>query len=362
MNGTHTASEMLHPAITLRQVRKAYGKTRAVKDSSLTVAPGTLVALLGPSGCGKTTTLRLIAGLEKPDSGDILINGQLVAGAGRWVEPEDRRIGMIFQDYALFPHLDIRANIGYGLRGWSKADRARREDEMMALVGLNDMAARYPHQLSGGQQQRVALARSLAAEPAVLLMDEPFSNLDATLRVQMRSEVRSLVKRLGATTVLVTHDQQEALSLADLVVVMFDGNFVQVGAPLDIYLRPVNQAVATFVGEANLLPGIAHGDTVDCALGKLPLVTAQRGAVDVMIRPESITPFLDPDAEHRIEEIVFLGHDLQLQVRLQDGSQVVVRTRPHASWAVGEGVRLTVPEAASAYPHRERSVSAPVTT
>ncbi|MCB0116482.1 MAG: ABC transporter ATP-binding protein, partial [Caldilineaceae bacterium] len=275
---------MLHPAITLRQVRKAYGKTRAVKDSSLTVAPGTLVALLGPSGCGKTTTLRLIAGLEKPDSGDILINGQLVAGAGRWVEPEDRRIGMIFQDYALFPHLDIRANIGYGLRGWSKADRARREDEMMALVGLNDMAARYPHQLSGGQQQRVALARSLAAEPAVLLMDEPFSNLDATLRVQMRSEVRSLVKRLGATTVLVTHDQQEALSLADLVVVMFDGNFVQVGAPLDIYLRPVNQAVATFVGEANLLPGIAHGDTVDCALGKLPLVTAQRGAVDVMIR------------------------------------------------------------------------------
>jgi iron(III) transport system ATP-binding protein len=340
------------PAITLRQVRKAYGKTNAVKEASLNVEQGALVALLGPSGCGKTTTLRLIAGLEQPDAGDVLINGQHVAGAGQWVAPEARRVGMIFQDYALFPHLTVRANIGYALRSWTKSDRTRREDELMTLIGLDEMGMRYPHQLSGGQQQRVALARSMASQPTVLLMDEPFSNLDAALRAQMRAEVRSLVKRVGATTVLVTHDQQEAFSLADVVAVMLDGRFAQVGAPLDIYLRPVNQTVAAFVGEANFLLGEADGGAVFCTLGTLPLAVPRQGAVEVMIRPEAIVPTLDVNGAACIEQVTFLCHDQQLYVRLIDGSHLLVRVRPHPDWQVDARVQLTVPGLVLAYPRR----------
>jgi iron(III) transport system ATP-binding protein len=343
-------SDSTQPAITLHRLSKAYGKTGAVNDASLTVSPGAIVAFLGPSGCGKSTTLRLIAGLEQPDAGEIRINGQQVAGAGHWVEPEARRVGMIFQDYALFPHLTVAANIGYGLRSYAKAERARREEELMALTALDGMAKRYPHQLSGGQQQRVALARALAPQPTLLLMDEPFSNLDASLRVQMREEVRTLVKRIGTTTLLVTHDQQEAFSLADVVVVMLDGRFVQVGAPLEIYLHPVDRTVAAFVGEANFLPGVAYGKTVKCALGTLPLVTPQHGPVDVLIRPEAIQPSLNAHGVGCIEETVFLGHDQQLRVRLRDGSQMLVRARPHPDWVVGTSVQLTVPNPVLVYP------------
>lgn len=337
-------------AIVLRQLCKDYGKTAAVKDASMSVAPGALVAFLGPSGCGKSTTLRLIAGLERPDKGEIRINGDVVAGAGHWVEPEARRVGMIFQDYALFPHLTVQDNIGYGLRAYNKAERARRAQALMDLTALDGMAARYPHQLSGGQQQRVALARALAPQPTLLLMDEPFSNLDASLRVQMREEVRTLVKRLGTTTVLVTHDQQEAFSLADVVVVMLEGRFVQIGAPLEIYLHPVNRTVAAFVGEANFLPGVACGATAESVLGTLPLVTPYRGPVDLLIRPEAIEPTLDAQGVGCIEETVFLGHDQQLRVRLRDGSQLLVRARPHPDWVVGAPVRLNVPNPVLAYP------------
>lgn len=286
----------MEPAVSCESVTKAFGSTVAVDGATVSVAPGEIVALLGPSGCGKTTFLRLVAGFERPDEGSISLAGETVSNGSTFVAPERRRVGFVFQDHALFPHMTVAANVGYGVA--DRARRARRVDDVLDLVGLRPLAARYPHELSGGEQQRVALARALAPDPRLILLDEPFASLDADLRARVRGEVRDILRRAGATAIFVTHDQQEALELADRVVVMDRGRFEQIGAAADVYHLPTTRAVADFVGEASFLPGDVREGCVDLELGRfaLPGVTAAPGSVEVMVRPEDVVLDASGDA------------------------------------------------------------------
>jgi iron(III) transport system ATP-binding protein len=261
-------------SVSLTHVSKSFGPTRAVEDVSLELRPGELVGVLGPSGCGKTTLLRLIAGFERPDAGEVVVGGRPVAAGRTFVAPEKRRIGMVFQDYALFPHLTVERNVAFGLRRRGD-ERAQRTLE---LVGLQHKAGRYPHELSGGERQRVALARALAPEPDVVLLDEPFSSLDATLRGDLRREVELILREAGATTLLVTHDQEEALSLVDRLAVMRDGRIVQVGAPQEVYAQPASRWAAQFVGEVNVLSGPATPWRPSSAASTCRAATARRPA------------------------------------------------------------------------------------
>lgn len=277
--------------LTLSHLEKVFGANRVVKDFNLSVEKGEFISLLGPSGCGKTTVLRMVAGFEVPTSGGISIDGQVVTG----LKPNQRNIGMMFQAYALFPNLTVAENVAFGLKvkGVAKAQRDARVDEMLRLIGLPEMAGRYPFQLSGGQQQRVALARALAPSPRVLLLDEPLSALDAKVRVSLRNEIREIQRELGITTIFVTHDQEEALSMSDRVVVMNGGIAEQVGAPFEVYNRPSTRFVATFVGTLNIFDAVVEGpDTV--ALGGVsvrlaePLAVAKGARVSVALRPEAV--------------------------------------------------------------------------
>ena len=256
------ASADAPPAVELDGVTKRYGEATAVDDVSLGVREGEFFTLVGPSGCGKTTTLRLIAGLERPNGGEVALNGTPVSSPDRFVEPEDRGIGVVFQEFALFPHLTAAENVAFGLEGWDAEAREQRVDELLDLVGLEAQGSSYPDELSGGQQQRVALARSLAPEPEVLLLDEPFSNLDVDLRVKMREEVRRILKETGVTAISVTHDQEEAMSISDRVAVMNDGRIEQVGDPEQVFQQPESRFVAGFLGHASFLPGYVHGGEV----------------------------------------------------------------------------------------------------
>ncbi|MGV2437679.1 MAG UNVERIFIED_CONTAM: ABC transporter ATP-binding protein [Anaerolineae bacterium] len=260
---------MTKKAIELHEVYKTFGRVEAVRQLSLTVMSGDILVLLGASGCGKTTLLRLIAGLEVPEGGKITLNEQVVFANGRWVEPEKRGLGMVFQDYALFPTCPLRTISPFRCIMPPRAQKAERTAELLQLVGLEGLDKRFPHELSGGQQQRVALARALSARPSVILLDEPFSNLDATLRKTMREEVRRILQQTHTTAVFVTHDQEEAMAIGDQIAVMQSGQVLQVGTPQEVYLQPNSLAVAQFLGEVNLLDGVAHGDSVDCALGTL---------------------------------------------------------------------------------------------
>ena len=254
------------------------GQAPAVNDVTLRVRPSEFLTLLGPSGGGKTTLLRLLAGFEKPTSGRIQIGDRIVADDLHYIPPEQRKVGMVFQDYALFPHVDVAGNIAFGLKD-SRRERDRRVNELLELVGLSSFATRMPHELSGGQQQRVALARALAPEPEILLLDEPFSNLDTGMRAQVRTDVRDILQTTETTAIFVTHDQQEALSLSDEVAVIFEGKLVQVATPHAIYNRPINMQVAQFIGEANFLPATAHGMTADSRLGEVKLYLPKTGPV-----------------------------------------------------------------------------------
>jgi iron(III) transport system ATP-binding protein len=323
--------------LQLQQVSLHFGSVKAVDNVSLDVQKGRFIALLGPSGCGKTTTLRLIAGFEWPDSGIITIKNRIVASETIQVAPEERRVGMVFQEYALFPHLDVAGNIAFGLRG---ADKYKRADELLALVGLPNHTKRMPHELSGGQQQRIALARALAPAPDILLLDEPFSNLDAALRIQVRAEVRSILKKSGTTCIFVTHDQEEALSLADEVAVMFNGQIAQMAEPQRLYTNPATRDIAAFVGEANFLPGEANGDRVDCVLGQLPLAQAAHGRVEVLIRPEALRLLDSGEPNAKITWREFYGHDQRIGIVLNDGSNLIVRADSSANYAVGQRVRI----------------------
>lgn len=331
-------------AVACRNLRKQFGNVVAVDDVSLDVRPGELLCLLGPSGCGKTTILRLIAGLEQLDAGTIFIAGEQVAGGGRHVPPEKRRVGMVFQDFALFPHLTVAANVAYGLNG--RRD-SRLVEQLLVMAGLEHCAQRLPHELSGGQQQRLALIRALAPEPKIMLLDEPFSNLDQQLRRQLRQEVRGILKNAGATSIFVTHDQEEALSLADRVAIMWDGRLVQIGTPEEVYRYPARRAIAEFLGEANFLPGQASGGRVHCELGVFPAPAWLNGPVDVMFRPEAIRPVIvDDDSRDGITAIVtdsqFFGHDRLLAIRLPSGRQLDVRIMGRDTFSIGESVTIRV--------------------
>ncbi len=331
--------------VRLSGVSKAYGSgsnlVEAVRDVDLELEPGRILALLGPSGCGKTTTLRLLAGFEHPDGGDLEIGGRTVSGGKTFIQPEKRKVGMVFQDYALFPHLTVEQNVAYGLpRG---AKRKGRVAEVLSLAHLDGLGGRMPHELSGGQQQRVALARALAPEPAVVLLDEPFSNLDATLRARVRAEMRGILKKAGATAIFVTHDQEEALSISDEVAVMIDGNILQKAPPEDLYLYPATREVAEFVGEANFIPGTAEDGRVQCVLGDIPaLEPVENGAVEVMLRPESLLLRALPEGEATVTGREFYGHDQLIQLHLDSGETFYSRSVGRQSFDTGERVSLGV--------------------
>ncbi len=314
--------------LALTRLCKHYGTAAAVDDLSLTVATGEFVALLGPSGCGKSTTLRMIAGFVEPSSGRVELDGRDVTS----VPPHRRNMGLVFQSYALFPHMTVQANVEFGLRchGAAAALRRQRVGQALELVGLQAMAARYPRQLSGGQQQRVALARVLALRPALLMFDEPLSNLDARLRVQMRRDIRALQREVGITALFVTHDQEEAMAMADRIALLDGGRLVQVGAPAEVYDRPRTRFAAEFLGTANCLPGrlsgVAGGQgRFSCALGDLAVdvVGDHAGAAVAAIRPERLL-LGDSGAAARVREVVVLGGTVETVVDLPDGTPLTV--------------------------------------
>ena len=296
--------------LEISDITHSYDGEAVLTGVSLTVSPGESMSLLGPSGCGKTTLLRVIAGLERPSGGTIRVDDQTFAGAGGWTPPEKRNIGLVFQDWALFPHLDAARNVAYGL---PKQDRGERVAAALELVGLADMGDRMPATLSGGQQQRLALARALAPRPGVLLLDEPFSNLDSTLRVQVRTEVRRLLVELGITAVFVTHDQEEAFVVGDRVAVMRGGEIVQVDTPQTIYSSPVDRWTAEFLGAGFFVRDRAVDGALTGPLAGVPLEHAEMsGPVDVLLRPEQLELAEGSDA---VIELVEFPRPLDTGVR-----------------------------------------------
>ena len=316
---SHTA----HSVVELRNTSKTYPGTTfpAVSDLSFCLAEGEILSILGPSGCGKSTTLRLIAGFEVPDSGEVFLRDSRASGQGCHVPPEKRGVAMVFQDYALFPHLSVAKNIGFGLRNMKSKERAQRVKEVLDIIELSWLADRYPHQISGGQQQRVALGRALAPRPVVILLDEPFSNLDNAMRGQMRREVQAILRRERATAILVTHDQQEALSFADRVAVMNRGKLEQMGTPEEIFHKPATSFVATFVGHASFISGRVDGEEIDTEIGSLAyngdhLLTE----VIVMIRPDDVKLVPDPAGQGTIMSREFHGSRNFYFVELDSGA------------------------------------------
>jgi len=331
-------------SITCVDLHKSFDEVHAVDGFSLHVDAGDTVALLGPSGCGKTTTLRLIAGFERPDSGTIRADEKVLTGPGVFVPPEKRRVGLVFQDYALFPHYDVAGNVAYGLGRGADPERV---EEVLEMVGLGGLAGRPVNELSGGQQQRVALARALAPSPELVLLDEPFSNLDASLRAKVRDEVREILQSQGVTSIFVTHDQEEALSVADTVAVVNDGHVEQVGTPEEVYSRPATRWVAGFLGEIEVLPGVASEGTVSCDLGTISGSSDLVGEVDVLIRPESLAIDTIAPSNHAAQSAVvvsrrFYGHDQMLELRLDSGRLVRARRLGFPAWHPGDRVRVWI--------------------
>jgi putative spermidine/putrescine transport system ATP-binding protein len=314
-------------AVDLVDCRRTFGKVHALDNFSITIAPGELVALLGPSGCGKTTALRAVAGLELLDEGRVLVGGDDITH----VPPHRRNVGMVFQAYSLFPNMNALENVAFGLevRRVPAGRRRARAGELLDLVGLAGLAERYPHELSGGQQQRVALARALCVEPRLLLLDEPLSALDAKVRAQLRDEIRRIQLEVGITALFVTHDQEEALSMADRVGVMRSGRLEQLGSPAEVYSTPATNFVAEFVGSVSRLPGrVVAPDTVD-VLGHRLAIPARTGVVmatgtevDVLVRPESITLRPAPDGPGVVARASFLGATVRVVATLADGVEV----------------------------------------
>lgn len=278
--------------LVIEKLSKSYtlNDTPAVDEISLEVQKGELLTFLGPSGCGKTTILRLIAGLERENSGKIIIDGKDVTYP--FISPEKRQVGLVFQDYALFPHLNVFKNVLFGLSHLPKSERQKRAEEMISLVGLTVFSSRMPHELSGGQQQRVALARALAPLPKILLLDEPFSNLDAQLRHNTRQEIRTILKKTGTTAILVTHDQEEALSFSDRIVVIRTGKIEQIDTPYTVYTQPSTAFVANFLGRSNLISGMAQNTYAESVLGNLPIESPAHGSITLCLRPEQLALFL----------------------------------------------------------------------
>lgn len=322
----------------------------AVDGVTFTLEENEILALLGPSGCGKTTTLRLVAGFEWPDEGHVHIGNRLVAGDGHYIGPEKRGVGMVFQDYPLFPHRTVAQNVAFGLHRLDRRTKTQRVDEVLARVGMEAYAGRYPHQLSGGQQQRVALAQALAPKPKVILLDEPFSNLDAALRYELRLEVRNILKEVGTSALLVTHDQKEAFAVADRIAVMNEGRIEQIGTPYTLYSQPCTRFVAEFLGHCALLDGIVESDTpaIMTDLGAVPCMScpALSGErVTVSLRPDSL--IVDPDGPFsgKVISVVHEGHvmELSIQIACRSGS-VALRTfvPPELSVQAGDTLNFAI--------------------
>ncbi|WP_435186390.1 ABC transporter ATP-binding protein [Halobellus sp. EA9] len=317
--------------LELDGLEKSYGTETVVEGLSLSVHEGEILTLLGPSGCGKTTTLRMIAGLERPDGGDVRLNGRAVSGTP-FVPPEERGVGVVFQDFALFPHLTARENVAFGLKDRPDDEVRERVDELLDLVDLAGQGDSYPDQLSGGQQQRVALARSLAPEPEILLLDEPFSNLDVDLRVEMREEVRDIIKQAGVTAVSVTHDQEEALSISDRVAVMNDGEIEQIGDPEGVFQHPESRFVAAFLGYASFVPGYVSGDSVETDLGTVPreqihglAAEYDHTKIDLLVRPDDVSVRRAEVEDEACGEVVgrrYLGPTFLYEVQLETGESI----------------------------------------
>ncbi|MCC5610149.1 ABC transporter ATP-binding protein [Nostoc sp. CHAB 5834] len=319
-----------------------------VAGVSLALAAGDVLGLLGPSGCGKTTLLRIIAGFESPQTGTVEIAGQLVAGDGHWIPPEQRNFGMLFQDYALFPHLTVAENIGFGLRRMKKSERRQEVAELLTLVRLPGIEKRYPHELSGGQQQRVALARALAPQPKLLLLDEPLSNLDLQVRLKLREEVLAILKNKGISGIFVTHDQQEALAIADQLAVMRQGKFEQIDTPEAVYTQPASRFVAEFVTQANFLPAQLQGNCWATEIGCFAVeskIFQDKG--DLMIREEDIILHPASDGAMKIETRFFLGHEYRYSLYTPSGKQLYARTPVSIALPIGTQVNLSIANTAN---------------
>ncbi len=336
--------------LEVKQAVIAYGKTEVVKGVSFSLEPGSIGCLLGPSGCGKTTLLRAIAGFEPLKEGDITLHGHKVSGAGFQVPPEARRVGMVFQDFALFPHLSIGENIAFGLRELSKSERDQRVQELLSLVDMDGLRDTYPHQISGGQQQRVALIRAIAPRPDLLLLDEPFSSLDVELREQLAREVREILKKDGITAILVTHDQMEAFAMADVIGVMNRGQLAQWDSAYQLYHEPKDRFVADFIGQGvflrcdamgddraetpfGVILGVMHGGC--CEIGK---------PVDILLRPDDIVHDDDSDFKAEVVGKAFRGAEYLYTLRLPNGEEILCLVQSHHNHAIGEhiGIRLDV--------------------
>ena len=336
---------MTDPALRLDGVSKRYGGVAAARELSLDAAPGELVTLIGPSGCGKSTTLRLVAGLERPDQGCISIAGVVAADRRTWQPPEKRRVGLVFQEHALFPHLTVARNVAFGIDRLPRDEQRRRVGEVLELVRLAELAKRYPHELSGGEQQRVALARALAPRPAVVLLDEPFSSLDETLRAQVRAETVAALRETGTTALLVTHDQTEALSTGDRVVVMRHGVIEQADAPQAVFESPSTRFVASFMGDADFLPAHVQNALLTCEIGVVSTVPGWAHAdvdVDVVLRPHEVALSPDPDAAARVVAVEYHGAFVLHTVRLGSGRTLRSWQTHAVRYPVGTSVAVSV--------------------
>jgi len=363
---TPAAGEIVGASLSVRDLRIAYGSVEAVKGISFDIAPGEFLTLLGPSGCGKTTTLRCIAGLEPASGGTIAIGDTVVAGPGVNLQPEKRGINMVFQSYAVWPHMTVAKNVGYGLKGIAKEEASERVEEVLELVGLSRFAKRYGTELSGGQQQRVALARAIVTQPKVLLFDEPLSNLDAGLREQMRFEILELQRRVGITAVYVTHDQTEAMSMSDKVVLLNDGVIEQADVPRELYRRPRSEFAANFVGRANILPGVLGASRDRIAVpgiaepvrGAEPDGAAAEDAVSAVFRAENVkagaeTAGLENVWPATVTRFAYLGRTLDVQYDVA-GHAVRGELPPGTPLELGQSITVGVAAADVHFvPHAE---------
>ena len=326
--------------IRARSVAKSYGSEKVLVDFNLDVWNGAIVGILGVSGSGKTTALRLLAGFEKPDSGIIEMRNEVISSDETYVPPEQRNVGMVFQDYALFPHLSVKDNIAFGL---SKHQiKSGRLDEVIEMCNLNDYSTKLPQELSGGQQQRVALARAIAPNPEVILLDEPFTSLDAHMARDLRDEVMLLLRETETTAIIVTHDQEEALSVCDVVCVLENGSVIQSATPQEIYLNPVSQTVANSVGDPNILKGFSVNGMVETSLGTF--VSAYDGALDVSIRPECIELNLDTEGNYVVKECTFYGHDQVISFQNSKGEIFRARSLPNTIYEAGDRINIEISE------------------
>lgn len=315
--------------LELKDIKKNYKDEIALNGVSISVKEGEILTLLGPSGCGKTTTLQIIAGIEKPSSGTIYLDNEVVTdGKDKFVPPENRDVGVVFQDFALFPHLNAYENIAFGLKGKTEEQKKSRVNELLDLVGLNDYGDSKPDELSGGQKQRIALARSLAPKPDLLLLDEPFSNLDVGLRIKMREEVRSIIKKTGVTAISVTHDQEEALSISDRVAVMNEGEIKQIGTPEQVFQRPGSRFIAEFLGNASFLSANIKDNKLETSMGMLDLdllynkdEASKHNKIDILIRPDDIIayPVNQKSGVGKISHRRYLGPTILYRIKLKNG-------------------------------------------